>query len=344
LAGGPPSTDLEYVLPGAKSAVTFALPFDQQKIEDYLAKRDRDSHQRDYNQTSTMSSGVAAQMAGFFRQLGFEAVGVLNNEVYRNEDGIRETWLYPDLSHRYLAVRGGIGSFGFSGNILTPSYGASVALATMVTNAELEPSDPLPEEESYCDDCQACSVSCAPGFFKYGKKDKETVTMGGIEFAYSKRRSYHRCPYVCTGYTGLAPSGQWSTWSPGRFPIPKNDEDMKPALVEAINAWQKRPDLHGDALQQPLIYKLMGKSVALTCGHCMLVCSPDADERKRRLELIKTSGVVIQMEDGSLDVVTPDAARQHMDSLPPETRALYEPVDSQAFEGVELLGAKNRST
>ena len=33
LAGGPPSTDLEYVLPGAKSAITFAVPLDQEKIE-----------------------------------------------------------------------------------------------------------------------------------------------------------------------------------------------------------------------------------------------------------------------------------------------------------------------
>ena len=37
LAGGPPSTDLEYVLPGAKSAITFAVPLDQNKIELYLS-------------------------------------------------------------------------------------------------------------------------------------------------------------------------------------------------------------------------------------------------------------------------------------------------------------------
>ncbi|MCP3985291.1 MAG: hypothetical protein GY723_12950, partial [bacterium] len=37
LAGGPPSTDLEYVLPGAKSAVSFAVQMDQEKIERYLA-------------------------------------------------------------------------------------------------------------------------------------------------------------------------------------------------------------------------------------------------------------------------------------------------------------------
>jgi len=33
LKGGPPSTDLTYVLEGAKSAVVFALPLDQEKIE-----------------------------------------------------------------------------------------------------------------------------------------------------------------------------------------------------------------------------------------------------------------------------------------------------------------------
>jgi epoxyqueuosine reductase QueG len=47
LAGGPPSTDLEYVLPGAKSAITFAVPLDQEKIELYLSKQDHAAYQFD---------------------------------------------------------------------------------------------------------------------------------------------------------------------------------------------------------------------------------------------------------------------------------------------------------
>ena len=39
LEGGPPSTDLTYVLPEAKSAVVFALPLDQGAIERFLEKR-----------------------------------------------------------------------------------------------------------------------------------------------------------------------------------------------------------------------------------------------------------------------------------------------------------------
>jgi hypothetical protein len=36
LEGGPPSTDLSYVLRGARSAVVFALPLDPEKIEKFL--------------------------------------------------------------------------------------------------------------------------------------------------------------------------------------------------------------------------------------------------------------------------------------------------------------------
>lgn len=38
LSGGPPSVDLTYVLPEAKSAVCFALAFDQNLIDPYFRK------------------------------------------------------------------------------------------------------------------------------------------------------------------------------------------------------------------------------------------------------------------------------------------------------------------
>ncbi|MFC1969854.1 epoxyqueuosine reductase, partial [Chloroflexota bacterium] len=38
LAGGPPSADITYVLPGAKSAICFAVPLDQRLIPPFLAK------------------------------------------------------------------------------------------------------------------------------------------------------------------------------------------------------------------------------------------------------------------------------------------------------------------
>ena len=41
LEGGPPSSDLTYVLPGAKSAISFAVAIDQEPVHPYLMKKNR---------------------------------------------------------------------------------------------------------------------------------------------------------------------------------------------------------------------------------------------------------------------------------------------------------------
>src|SRR5665811_1685385 len=88
----------------------------------------------------------------------------LANFVYRQDS---ENWLldmHPPISHRYLAVRSGIGHFGYSGNIITKEYGSAIVLASVVTDAELIPTDPLPEEENYCDECKLCLSVCSSGY------------------------------------------------------------------------------------------------------------------------------------------------------------------------------------
>jgi epoxyqueuosine reductase QueG len=58
LAGGPESVDLAYVLPGAKSAVSFAVPLDQKCIPAYLMKKDHLSQQKDNTRTNKIASLV----------------------------------------------------------------------------------------------------------------------------------------------------------------------------------------------------------------------------------------------------------------------------------------------
>ncbi len=343
LEGGPPSTDLEYVLPGAKSAVTFALPLDQDKIRDYLAKQDRDGHQVDYNDTNTMATGVASQLASFFQECGFEAVGVQANQVYRNDDQSVPWEQHPDISHRLLAARGGVGWFGLSGNVLTLEHGANVVLGTMVTKAELGATEPLPAEQSFCDcDKMECVAACPSGFLGEAKKQRVSVTMGGLEFSYGERTSYERCSYVCGGFTGLHPSGRWSTWSPGRFPIHKKDEDLKPATAWAYDSWAERPYLPGHTLQAPLIYASKGKDVQLTCGTCMLVCTPDDEERARRLKTLQQSGVAIQHPDGTVEAMSPQQAQHYLGGLDDQTRALYEPENPELYKDMEIMGGRDR--
>jgi epoxyqueuosine reductase QueG len=227
LTGGPPSADLTYVLPGAKSAVVFALAFDQSLIDPYFKKEDHKSLDTNKVRLTTLANGVALEMAGFLQQMGYKAVPQGANFVYRKDSENEPMDVKPPISHRYLAVRSGIGYFGYSGHIITKEYGSAIALASVVTDAELAPTDPLPEDENYCDGCKLCLSVCSSGFVD--PVEKVMVTLGGRELSYGKRRSYSRCGYVCGGMSGLNPSEKWSTWSPASFEILKKDEDFPAA-------------------------------------------------------------------------------------------------------------------
>jgi epoxyqueuosine reductase QueG len=216
-----------------------------------------------------------------------------------------------------------VGWFGFSGNVLTPDHGPNVILVSVVTAAELIPTAPLPPEDNYCDDCQACNASCPSGFFRHAKTHKVTVTIGGVDFTYADYRPYGRCSYVCSGHAGLHPSCNWSTWSPARFPIPNDDEDLLPLREAASAAWTQRPELPGGGMQSPITYGRTQRDVTLTCGNCMHVCHPDPEERKRRLKLLQQGGVIIQFEDGSLQSVSPEEAKEHIAAMEPARRALF---------------------
>lgn len=47
LAGGPPSTDLTYVLPTARSAISFAVPLNQDNIDLWFSKKSHTKHFKD---------------------------------------------------------------------------------------------------------------------------------------------------------------------------------------------------------------------------------------------------------------------------------------------------------
>jgi epoxyqueuosine reductase QueG len=318
LAGGPPSADLTYVLPGAKSAVCYAVALDQRLIPPFLAKKDFLSHEKDNIRKNAESSGISLLLSDFLEQKGYPSAPLAANVKYRSDTprGIRD--LMPPVSLRYLAVASGIGWFGLSGNVITPTKGAAVILGAAVTTAELLPTRPLPPEDSYCDGCRLCMASCPSGLMD--PKEEARVTLGGKEYTYSKRRAYTRCEYVCGGFAGLHQSGKWSTWTPARFPIPERDEEFMAVFRPAAKAYWQRPDRGDGGFYHPL----MKARLRQTCGSCQIICSPDKEERKARHRMLTGNGVVVQNPDGSLKAVTPEKAGEHLSAMNPETRSLYE--------------------
>ncbi|UCD83339.1 MAG: epoxyqueuosine reductase [Deltaproteobacteria bacterium] len=326
LAGGPPSADLTYVLPEARSAVSFALPLDLQKIRATLAKKSHNAFEKNNIEVNVEATNLSIELARWLEERGHKARGTFANNFYRQEVKGWQRTLPPDVSHRYVTVRSGVASFGWSGNVGIKGYGSSIILDTTVTSVELEATDPIPEEDSYCDRCKLCVTSCPSGFFE---KDKETsITLGGKTFTHAARNSYALCFLVCGGFTGISKDGKWSTFSPGRMEVPENATEAElfarlQKAIENYKKWPRRSD--GDGGYENV--SLKGVNMRLTCGCCQIVCAKDKKARTENYKLLKNSGCVIQREDGDIVVLPPEEAAKEFEKMDPAHKALYTDAD-----------------
>ncbi len=152
LGDAPPSGDLTYVLPNARSAIALTVALDKTAIRAYLGKIDQMAHSGDHKASymKVIEAGRAIQSLLIDR--GHQAVATWPNFEYRK--GQPYMSMVPPLSHRYVAVASGIGWLGWSGNVITPEYGATIALSSVVTSAELEP-----DEEDICNNCKAIMIN-----------------------------------------------------------------------------------------------------------------------------------------------------------------------------------------
>jgi len=317
LKAGPPSIDLNYKLKGARSAVSFALPMNREMIRAFLAKKDRASHEQDNLSTNVRSTELSWQIAAFIKKQGFEARGTSSNLKYRKEVPGWELTLPPDISHRYLAVRSGVGSFGWSGNVGIKGFGTALILGTCLTTAELEPTEPVPEDQAFCDKCKLCVSACAVEMFE---KDKEvSVTIGGKTFSHAARRSYLLCQFCCGGLTGLHKSKKWSTWSPGRFSIPEKEPELLKELLRAVSLYSQRPAMPGGYTHPAA----GGIRQYMTCGNCQVVCCGDKQETSKNLKLLHNSGCVFQKPDGELYAAPAEEAETVFEEMDQEHKRLY---------------------
>jgi hypothetical protein len=176
-------------------------------------------------------------------------------------------------------------------------------------------------------------AACVGGFMS--QRETTSISLGGLEVAYSKRRNYGRCDLVCSGYTGLHPSGRWSTWSPGRFSIPESDDELRLAYERMQNAHSKWPASEGGRY-----FFYIDEKLRVSCANCQLVCCPDKNERKTRYKLLTEAGVVIQKSNGSRIPVSPEDANKMFASMSTTQKGLYE--DIQGIDGstshVEIRG------
>jgi epoxyqueuosine reductase QueG len=97
-----------------------------------------------------------------------------------------------DLSHRHMAVGAGLGEFGWNGLLITKEFGPRVRLASIVTDAELEPS-PMYDGPALCDKCMRCVRSCDKNIkgLTEGTKGKVQIEIGGKKCEYANKNLWY---------------------------------------------------------------------------------------------------------------------------------------------------------
>jgi epoxyqueuosine reductase QueG len=329
LKGGPPTTDMTYVMPEAETVICFAVPLDKSKIRPYLGKnlpRGRFDHVIDRGDVYLKAHKFARIASNFLEEKGHESAPVLNNFNYREEDPDWRAKMEPHLALRMVAARSGVGSIGWSGNILVKGYGAAILLGAVVTSVKLEPTESIPPEDSVCTMCKMCVQACA--FRMFSNKEEELFRLGGHTFTFAKRINLLRCYTVCGHLSGLDKTRRWSTWSPGRTQYPETEEETDRTYVHLFTHPIKKLRLKGeqgsyaeskmlhDEIAQEFISSSENASSTFTedfiatCGNCHLICWGDHDETLENSKILMNSGCVVSNESGDNVIVTSDKAKE----------------------------------
>ena len=209
---GPPSLDPTYVMPGAKSIISLALPMNVDAIYKFLGKKSPAPHGLDQLQGNQRIFRISEFVAGFIRSKGYNAVAVPPNNIYRrNLDAFANI---PNFSHRFGALAAGIAAQGWSGNVMTEEYGAAIWLDTVVTDAVLQSDKPRYSSrhfiDNYCLKCRTCEKTCVAGMFE--PHAEEYVLLNGELHPRGKRRDINLCNASCFGLHSLSRDKKWTTW------------------------------------------------------------------------------------------------------------------------------------
>ncbi len=142
-------TDPQQLLPGARSIICLGLS--------YLSPSDEE-------QTTLNQGNVAryARVKDYHRAMKRRMKAFVRGLEDRLGSTIGARWYVDDgpMLDRAAAARSGLGWFGKSTNILTPTHGSWILLGQVVTDLKLEPDAPL---KKTCGECTRCIDDCPTG-------------------------------------------------------------------------------------------------------------------------------------------------------------------------------------
>lgn len=152
------------ILPGAKSVVVILARQLQGAILDH--KRYKPAI-KDILMAYSFVDTSAARIARFLEAEGYPSIHIPSTMPVEFLGGRN---FIGEFAHRNAAVAAGMGIRGRNNLLITPQFGPRHRLASVITEAELEPDPPLKEE--VCTHCEKCVEICPVQAFKDGTDDK----------------------------------------------------------------------------------------------------------------------------------------------------------------------------
>lgn len=148
------------ILPEAKTVIVYFLPYSETlgKIirgEDLIYQEWSDY----YTLTNELLAKISDEMIRFLEESGYKTTGIPPTNNY-DEDTLTTQW-----PHKSIAVMAGLGSFGLN-RLLVTKYGTAGRLNSLITSAEIEPSEYTGHQ--YClyyqsGKCKMCLEKCPSG-------------------------------------------------------------------------------------------------------------------------------------------------------------------------------------
>jgi epoxyqueuosine reductase QueG len=172
------------ILPGAKSVVSFFIPFTGEVV---LGNREGESDSEEwalcYIKTNELIAKIGIRLEKLFASAGFQTGTIPATHNFDEER------LVSDWSHRHIARLAGLGSFGLN-NMLITEKGCCGRFGSVVSEWDYPGPQPSPAEEKCLyrrkGTCGICVDRCSAG--AYGK---DTESPGNIHF--NRKRCYERC-------------------------------------------------------------------------------------------------------------------------------------------------------
>ena len=280
----PHFSDPKRLLPNFHSVIAFGIAMNRGSLDAWFSKRNRRPQVLQDRLATEEIDRISLHISRWLEKQGHKTAFVSQNGYYNVMRG------RPDFSHKHAAVASGLGMLGLSSNFVSAQFGASVHLASVISEAELSPDPLLGDDENPCHGCKNCLQICPEQAMN--REVQTSFKMEGREFFHQKLDGL-RCAWGCAGLSGhqyKIGDRTVGTWAYNDLSRPTDRSQFYNKFLESDRYLRHPKELAEMVLTNGTEY----------CGNCLKICVGSKEDNAALFKLHLNSGVAEIPDDPSL--------------------------------------------